>query len=136
MFAQRPIDLVTVAGPAIGPEDDWQAHLRLVAGSQHSVAERLRDGGRAPREVLLSGRPASEIVEQAKVSGADLIVLGAHGQTSLDRLLLGSTTLEVLTHSSASVLVAREPVFGSADLVRTIPAGSLEPGAFADSIPV
>ena len=36
--------------------------------------------------------------------------MGTHGRSGLDRLLLGSVAREVLTHSHASVLVAREPV--------------------------
>jgi nucleotide-binding universal stress UspA family protein len=110
MFDGLPLDLVTVTGQPIGPEDEWQAHVRLVGQLQRAVGDRLREGGRSPHEVLLTGRPATEIVEHVRASGASLIVLGAHDQSHLDKLFLGSTTLEVLTHSAASVLVAREPI--------------------------
>ena len=123
MFAGVPLELVTVAGQPVGPDDEWSAHIRLVAQVQRSVAARLRDDGRASGEVLLTGRPASEIVDQARRSNADLIVLGAHEQTGLDQLLLGSTTLEVLTHSHASVLVAREPALRTAP-VETVAVGA------------
>lgn len=110
MFATPSLHLITVAGQPVGPEDEWQAHLRRVAQLQRSIGSRLRDAGRDAHEVLLSGRAATEIVDEARSSGADLIVLGAHLQSGLDRLLLSSTTLEVLTHSPASVLVARDPM--------------------------
>jgi nucleotide-binding universal stress UspA family protein len=119
MFEGLPLDLVTVTGQPIGPEDEWQAHIRLVGQVQHAVAERLSAHGRAAHEVLLTGRPASEIVDHARAARASLIVLGAHDQTTLDKLFLGSTTLEVLTHSDASVLVAREPAIRSHDTGRT-----------------
>ncbi len=125
VFDQLAFDLLTVTGPAVGPEEEWEAHVRLVAQLQRSVADRLRERGRIPREVLVTGRPASEIIDHARTSGASLIVLGAHDQTSLDKLLLGSTTLEVLTHGTASVLVAREPVFGW-DTRQGVAAGSRE----------
>jgi nucleotide-binding universal stress UspA family protein len=110
MFTDAALDLVTATGPSIGPEDEWEAHLRLLSRLQHATGQRLRAHSREPHELLLSGPPMREIVDFAQRSHADLIVLGAHAQTAMDRLLLGSTTLEVLTHSPASVLVAREPV--------------------------
>ena len=110
MFTDATLDLVTATGPSIGPDDEWEAHVRLLSQLQHTVSLRLRGHSRDQHELLLSGPPAREIVDYAERSGADLIVLGAHAQTNLDRLLLGSTTLEVLTRSPASVLVARESV--------------------------
>ncbi len=56
------------------------------------------------------GDPAHEIVEAAQRAHTDLIVMGTHGRSGLDRLLLGSVARDVLLHSHASVLVAREPV--------------------------
>ena len=38
---------------------------------------------------------------------ADLIVMASHGRRGLKRLLLGSETLNVLTHSAVPVLVLR-----------------------------
>jgi nucleotide-binding universal stress UspA family protein len=121
MFAEAALDLVTVTGPPTGAVDDWEAHVRLLGGLQHAVGDRLRDSGRTPHEVLLTGRPAHEIIHQARRSLVDLVVLGAHAQTGLDRLLLGSTTLEVLTHSPSSVLVAREPAFRVTDTAHAVP---------------
>ncbi len=135
MFDQLPFDLLTVTGPAVGPEEEWEAHVRLVGQVQHSVAERLRERGRIPREVVLTGRPASEIVDHVTTSGASLVVLGAHDQTGLDKLLLGSTTLEVLTHSSASVLVAREPVTRRDDRGRAIRVPSRDAHALVGANP-
>jgi nucleotide-binding universal stress UspA family protein len=126
MFGGLPLDLVTVTGQPVGPEDEWQAHVRLTEQLQHAVVDRLRDGGRDPHALLLIGRPASEIIEHVRASGASLVVLGAHDQTSLDKLFLGSTTLEVLTHTHASVLVARAKVARSEGLRETVPAETRE----------
>ncbi len=47
------------------------------------------------------------ILKTAKKSNIDLIVMASHGRHGLKRLLLGSETLQVLTHSDIPVLVIR-----------------------------
>jgi nucleotide-binding universal stress UspA family protein len=47
------------------------------------------------------------IINVAKDKGCDLIVMASHGRRGLRRLLLGSETQHVLTHSSTPVLVLR-----------------------------
>ncbi|WP_234553600.1 universal stress protein [Thermus caliditerrae] len=51
------------------------------------------------------GVPVPTIVEAAK--GFDLLVMGTHGRTGLDKLLLGSVTEGVLHRVSIPVLVVR-----------------------------
>jgi len=47
------------------------------------------------------------IIAAAKKQGADLIVMASHGRKGIKRLLLGSETQQVLTHSHIPVLVLR-----------------------------
>ncbi len=64
--------------------------------------------GRFARNVeVLEGRPVSEIVEYARDSGADLIVLGTHGRTGIPRFLLGSVAERVVRLAPCDVLVVR-----------------------------
>lgn len=51
--------------------------------------------------------PADGIIEQAKASGCDLIVMASHGRRGLSRLLLGSQANQVVTHSAIPVLICR-----------------------------
>ena len=51
--------------------------------------------------------PADGIVETAKANQCDLIIMASHGRRGLGRLLLGSQTVKVLTHSTVPVLVCR-----------------------------
>ena len=51
-----------------------------------------------------TGDPAGEIIKAAARGRADLIVVGTHGLTGANRLLLGSTTLSVLQQSTVPVL--------------------------------
>ena len=50
------------------------------------------------------GSPPDQILKAASRQRADLIVVGTHGLTGADRLLLGSTTMSVLQRTSVPVL--------------------------------
>lgn len=55
-----------------------------------------------------TGRPATEIIQAAEELGSDLIAISTHGRTGWEHALLGSTTEEVVRHSSCPVLVLRK----------------------------
>jgi nucleotide-binding universal stress UspA family protein len=61
------------------------------------------------RHVFLEGDPAEEIVRYGRDTGMDLIVMGTHGRTGLERLLLGSVAEKVLRDAACSVLVVKLP---------------------------
>lgn len=56
---------------------------------------------------VLFGSPESRIVETAEEWKADLIVVGSHGYSRWERLLLGSVSDSVVHHAPCSVLVVR-----------------------------
>jgi nucleotide-binding universal stress UspA family protein len=57
--------------------------------------------------LVREGRAYQVIVEQARESGISLIVMGSHGRTGWNRLLLGSVTERVLGHAPCPVLVVK-----------------------------
>src|SRR5205807_10460837 len=59
------------------------------------------------RHVFLEGEPATEIVRYARESGVDRIVMGTHGRTGTERLLMGSVAEKVLRDAPCSVLVVK-----------------------------
>jgi nucleotide-binding universal stress UspA family protein len=63
----------------------------------------------AVRHVLLVGEPADEITGYADAHRIDLIVMGTHGRTGLERLLMGSVAEQVLRDARCSVLVVKMP---------------------------
>ena len=56
---------------------------------------------------VLFGSPESRIVETAEATHPDLIVLGSHGYSRWERLLLGSVSDSVVHHAPCSVLIVR-----------------------------
>ena len=59
--------------------------------------------------VLVEGDPAGEIVRYTHDAGIDLVVMGTHGRTGLERLLMGSVAEKVMRESPCSVLVVKLP---------------------------
>ncbi len=57
--------------------------------------------------VVKSDLIAEAIITAAKKHKCDLIVMASHGRKGIKRLLLGSETQHVLTHSTVPVLVLR-----------------------------
>lgn len=54
-----------------------------------------------------SGDSGEQIVEFAKSTEADLIVMGAYGHSKVRELVVGSTTTYVINHAACPVLLAR-----------------------------
>jgi nucleotide-binding universal stress UspA family protein len=56
---------------------------------------------------VVSGHPADAIVRAAQERGADLIVMGTHGRTGLQHVLLGSVAEKVVRTATCPVLTVR-----------------------------
>lgn len=73
-----------------------------------SVQKAAKAKGVACKCVTLKSDVVSDaIISTAKKHKADLIVMASHGRKGIKRLLLGSETQQVLTHSHTPVLVLR-----------------------------
>lgn len=64
------------------------------------------------RHAVLEGDAATEIVRFAEEQRADVIVIGTHGRTGVDRLVLGSVAERVMREAPCSVLVVKLPKGG------------------------
>jgi nucleotide-binding universal stress UspA family protein len=54
------------------------------------------------------GMPYKVIVDTAERKNADLIVVGSHGRTGLEKLLMGSVTERVIGHTGCAVMVVKK----------------------------
>jgi len=68
------------------------------------LARVRREAGPGVQGTLLEGVPHAEILQLARESGCDLIVMGTHGRTGLEHLLMGSVAERVLRTASVPVL--------------------------------
>ncbi|MDX8550999.1 universal stress protein [Methanospirillum sp. J.3.6.1-F.2.7.3] len=53
------------------------------------------------------GHAGDTILSTAEKLNADLIIMGSHGKSNIDRILIGSVSSFVVEHSKVSVLVVR-----------------------------
>lgn len=53
------------------------------------------------------GHAGSEVIALADSLKADLIIVGSHGKSQTDRILIGSVSTFVVTHSKVSTMVVR-----------------------------
>ena len=65
------------------------------------------EGIKAKAVIARSDLVAESIISAVKKNKCDLVVMASHGRKGIKRVLLGSETQHVLTHSSVPVLVLR-----------------------------
>jgi nucleotide-binding universal stress UspA family protein len=92
-----------------GLETVWQALREQAKALVEKTAAMLRNSGYNVTPALDEGDPKSKIIDVAAEWNADLIVLGSHGRTGLDRFLMGSVADSVARHASCSVEIVRLP---------------------------
>ncbi|MFB6301324.1 MAG: universal stress protein [Haloferacaceae archaeon] len=77
-----------------------------------TVIERAEAAGVPAVEAIRPGVPHKTIREYAAERGIDLVVVGTHGRTGLERYLLGSVTERLLRTVDAPVLTVPLPTDG------------------------
>ena len=86
---------------------------QIVGRLERLCAEELSNDPRGRERVsdihVVEGQPAQVILDEAKKSGADLIVMGTHLHTRLGEALLGNTAQKVTHSASLPVLLVRVP---------------------------
>ena len=73
------------------------------------AADSLRQDGLTVQTVVVSGRPAEEILDYANKNQVDLIIMSTHGRSGVSRWVVGSVTDKVVRHSVTPVLTISPP---------------------------
>jgi nucleotide-binding universal stress UspA family protein len=86
-------------------EKEWASEAQAVVDA---VASAAGTQGVSTRAITVKSDLVSDaILAAAKKHKCDVIVMASHGRRGIKRLLLGSETQQVLTHSQVPVLVLR-----------------------------
>ena len=94
------------AVPVDADEMEEEAVVELTRVVQEAQGA-LVDAGLQVEAELLRGRPSAAIVEDAKLWGPDLIVVGSRGHGPVETAVLGSVSAAIVDHARCPVLVAR-----------------------------
>ncbi len=84
----------------------------IVSGAETAMAEFISQyfPGVEVRSEVVVGYAAEEIVALATAEEADLIVMGTHGRTGIDRVLFGSVAEKIVKTSPMPVLTIKPKV--------------------------
>ncbi len=109
IYVAEVVDTATILGLSMGPVPaDIVDSMRDKAKADLADAKaRAEAEGVRAETALLEGDPASAIVEYAENIGADLIVTGSRGLSTIKRVFLGSVSTGIVTHSRKPVLVVK-----------------------------
>ncbi len=83
--------------------------VKVLARTEELIKSHFEGRNLAISSEVLFGSPESRIVETAEAMRPDIIVLGSHGYSRWERLLLGSVSDSVVHHAPCSVLIVRPP---------------------------
>lgn len=95
---------------AYGQDQYLNAARAEARAAMDGTAKRLQEAGvPAETRIIESHAVWRGVLEAIEACGADLVVMGSHGRRGLERLVLGSVTQSVLSHTGISTLVVRSP---------------------------
>ena len=84
---------------------------RVLETEGNAVLEKAKkyaaDNGVTAVTHMKQGHAGSEVVTLAEKEKADLVMVGSHGKSQADRLLIGSVSTYVVTHSKVTTMVVR-----------------------------
>ncbi len=101
------VDTTAYASLDAGAETVISALRQEGETALQAVAERADDAEVSVVSEIISGSPHKQLLEYADTNNIDLIVMGTHGRTGLDRYLLGSVTERVVRSADMPVLTVR-----------------------------
>lgn len=88
--------------------DREMAELEVAAqAALEQSARELAHTGMDISRRMMRGRPASQIIENARDFAVDLIIVGNRGHGTIASMILGSVSAEVVDHAPCPVLVVR-----------------------------
>ena len=126
-FASRPwpantlVKVITaVEPPLVYTTEGWALPPTYYEDLEKALVERANGALTAAREILaaredeleitteiLRGSPKHAVLDESEDWNADLVIVGSHGRSGLERLLLGSVSHAVATHAKCSVEIVR-----------------------------
>ncbi len=87
--------------------DHYTALKTVAKPILENLQKRLLKKGLKVDSILLDGNPYLEIVKKTREAGVDLIIMGTHGRTGIEHILMGSVAERVVRLAPCPVLTVR-----------------------------
>lgn len=128
---QAKLLLVHVISPSVSPPVPYKnAAIGNIEEDAELAYERLEEMRTAKSQLkieylLAEGQPATEIVRIARETDADLIVMGTHGRTGLEHMVMGSVAEHVTREAPCRVIAVRQQATAKRPVVTAQTTGAL-----------
>lgn len=95
--------------PTFATKSAYEAQARKIAEAHLAVVKKEAAAAKIPCTtcVALNDSPHAAILDAARKTRCDAIFMASHGRRGISRILLGSETQKVLSHSRIPVIVYR-----------------------------
>ncbi len=103
---RREIDLLAPYSPYL-EKDPVKIMFQRAEEDARAMATELEEGGFRVRVRLEEGVPFEEILRVEEEEDVSLVILGSHGKSAIERMLLGSVSEKVVRKSKRPVLIVR-----------------------------
>ncbi|GAB3031928.1 universal stress protein [Natronobiforma cellulositropha] len=114
LFAVEPIPLGGAIAGATAASREWSDVIdrQYEAGEETTaaVADAARAADLETVEAIRHGKPTDEILAYVAENDIDAVVMGTHGRSGANRVLVGSVTEQVVRQSPVPVLTIRTGV--------------------------
>lgn len=104
-FAEQHDAELILAHVLTGPEE-VRKRFAEIDGHFQGLATRMRDRWVKVRTLIKYGRAVEEILDVTTQTGADIVVMSAHGYGALKRIFVGSVASRVIGEAGVPVIVA------------------------------
>jgi nucleotide-binding universal stress UspA family protein len=118
--AGKPVDVPNLDALRADTRDGARALVAEVR--EEMLAQDIAEIGDVPVRVVIDGGQAAPILVK-RSAGAELLVVGSRGQSTVRSLLLGSVALHCVTHAPCPVVVAHGRPGGAQDRGRRVAVG-------------
>lgn len=102
------LNVVAVPDAVGAVNDELLAHLERRGAEAVEAVEAVAGAGVPVETAVVRGQPARAIVDYVDDHDADLVAMGTHGRTGLERYVEGSVTERVVRMADVPVLTTRE----------------------------
>lgn len=96
-----------------GRLQELERQFREAREEARQALEKFVNGSRDVQTLVVDARPVAAILWTAERVAANLIVMGTHGRSGLERYRMGSVAERILHESTAPVLTVRETAAGA-----------------------